>query len=541
MSIADVPTDLVLVARGCYTMLPQRPRVPALRLERGRVVALGTRRSLTARRWLRARVLDLGDAVITPGLVDAHTHFFYWALGRTLVIDVTGAVSLEGTLRRIRRGARGKTLGDWVVARGFDYNVWGHGPPQAGDLDRAVADRPAMVHSRDWHTAWLNSAALRKVGIGAHTRDPKGGRYLRDARGRPTGIVQEAAVAELPDPVAEFARRNDAATAAAVDRALAQAYRRAHSFGFVGVHALDDAASLWHLQRQRREGRLSLRVVHSIPWYAFEQARTLGLCSGLGDDWLRIGGVKIFADGALGSQTAYMFSPYPGQGAYCGVPVLAGEELREAVVTAARHGWAVWIHAIGDRAVHDAVMAIGAARRVERTRLPHRIEHAQCVRPADVRRMAKCGVFASVQPAHLLGDITTADRHWPRARRNAYPLRSLVDAGVPLVMGSDLPIEGLDPRRALFAATRRSDEHGEPDGGWFGAQRITALDVLRGYTVGAAASVAAPPGYGTLAPGAPGDLTIWRDDPLRVAPEKLLEISIAGCVVGGRVHLNGDA
>jgi predicted amidohydrolase YtcJ len=261
----------------------------------------------------------------------------------------------------------------------------------------------------------------------------------------------------------------------------------------------------------------------------------------LGDDWLRIGGVKIFADGALGSQTACMFTPYPGRGTYCGVPLLAGEELRETVVSAARRGWPVWVHAIGDRAVHDCVSAIAAARRVEATFLPHRIEHAQCVRPGDVRRMAKARIIASVQPAHILGDIPTANRHWPRARRNAYPLRRLLDAGVPLAMGSDVPIESLDPRRAFHGATRRTDEVGRPPDGWFPEQRLSAAEVLRGYTVGAAACVAAPPGSGTITPGAPADLTIWHDDPLTAPPEELLEIGIAGCVVAGQVHLGEDS
>jgi predicted amidohydrolase YtcJ len=301
---------------------------------------------------------------------------------------------------------------------------------------------------------------------------------------------------------------------------------------------MDDAASLMHFQRQHRDRRLGIRVVHAIPLARLPQAQALGLRSGLGDDWLRLGAVKLFADGSLGSQTAYMFRPYPGRGDYCGVPVTTGEELRCVAVDAARHGWALWIHAIGDRAVHDAVRAIAAARRVEERPLPHRIEHAQCARPVDMRRMARLRIVASVQPSHIPGDIRTAQRHWPRASRHAYAFRSLLDAGVILAMGSDVPVEPPDPRRSLFAAVHRTDEQGYPAGGWYPEQRISVAQVLRGFTQGAAASVGGPKHAGTLAVGAPADLTIWQDDPLTAPREALLELGIAGCVVDGQLHLS---
>jgi len=530
---------LILLARRCYSLQPHQGQVEAVAIHGGRIVAVGSRREITLLKGRATKLVKLSAAVLTPGLVDCHAHVFYWALCRVRAIDVSDRRSLADTLSRIRRQARTKSFGEWVIASGFDYNTWPEGLPSARDLDRAVPERPAIVHSRDGHTAWLNTLALQRAGITAQTRDPKGGRYLRDARGHPTGIVQEAAIELLPDPVREFSRRTDAATLRAVDRALEQAYRVAWSSGIVGVHAMDDTASLTHFQRQHRERRLGIRVVHAIPLGSLPQALALGLRSGFGDDWLRLGAVKVFADGALGSQTAYMFRPYPGRGDYCGVPVTAGEELRAVAVEAARHGWALWIHAIGDRAVHDAVYAIAAARRVEATPLPHRIEHAQCVRPADVRKMARLGIVASVQPCHLLGDIRTAEQHWPHAARNAFPYRSLLDGGVALAMGSDVPVEPIDPRRSLFAALHRTDEQGYPHGGWHPEQRISVGQVLRGFTQGAAASVGGPKLAGTLAVGAPADLTIWQDDPLTAPREALLELRIAGCVVDGQLHSNG--
>ncbi|MFQ5807501.1 MAG: amidohydrolase [Phycisphaerae bacterium] len=530
--------DLILLARRCYSLRPRLRPVQAVATHAGRIVALGSRRTLARLKGRATKLVELGAGAITPGLVDCHTHFFYWALHRSLAIDVSDRKSLAETLSSIRRQARTKFFGDWVVACGFDYNIWPEGLPSARDLDRAVPDRPALVRSRDGHTAWLNSLALQRAGITTQTRDPKGGRCLRDTRGRPTGIVQETVIELVPDPVREFAQRTDAAALRAVDRALQQAYRTAWSLGIVGVHSMDDAVSLARLQRQHRNRRLGIRVVHAIPSASLPQALALGLRSGLGDDWLRLGAVKVFADGALGSQTAYMFHPYPERGNDCGVPVVAGGELRELAVEAARHGWALWIHAIGDRAVHDAITAIGAARRVEETPLPHRIEHAQCVRPADARKMARFGITASVQPCHLLADVRTAERHWPRAARNAFPYGSLLDAGVVLAMGSDVPVDSIDPRRSLFAAVKRTDEQGYPDGGWYPAQRLSVEQVLRGFTTGAAASVGGPERTGTLAIDAPADLTLWHDDPLESPRESLLDLRIAGCVIDGRLHLN---
>ena len=470
-------------------------------------------RALRSKAPTRTRTVDLRPLVLTPGLVDSHTHLFYWALQRALVVDVSGLRSPDETLIAIRRGGRTKRIGEWTVARGFDQNLWGGDFPTATDLDRAIRDRPVVVHSRDGHSAWLNTRGLRAAGVTPRRPDPPGGRFLRDSRGRPSGVVQEAALDLLPDPVADFARRTDARALAVVDAALDDAYRIARQHGLVGVHSMDDAPSLNHLQRQHRDGRLGLRIVHAIQLAQLDRALALGLRTGLGDEWLRLGAVKIFSDGALGSQTALMFDDYPGRAGYVGVGNVAGEALAQAAVKAARHGWALWIHAIGDRAVHEAVVALRAARRVEECPLPHRIEHAQCLRPADVRRMAHAGITASMQPCHLLGDIATADRQWPKARRNAYAFRALLDAGVTLAFGSDAPIESLDPRRSFFGAVARTDEAGQPDGGWFAQQRLTIGETLHAFTRGAAASLGLPAPYGDIAVGAPADLTLWRDDP----------------------------
>ncbi|MCG3128707.1 MAG: N-substituted formamide deformylase [Phycisphaerae bacterium] len=551
--------DLIVTADACHTMTDGGRGAQGVAIRGGTIVAMGTRRGLSRLRGRGTRVIDLSGGAITPGLVDSHTHFFYWALSRALVIDVSAAASRADALELLRRGARRRRVGAWVCGRGFDQNRWGGGFPSAADLDAVLADVPAMIRSRDGHSAWLNSAGMRRAGVAAGTPDPKGGRYLRDAHGRPTGIAQETAVDLLPNPLAELAAARDARSLGVIDRALEAAYAEAWRHGIVGVHSMDDAASLWHLKRQRAAGALGVRAVHAIPLANLGHARALGLRSGVGDDWLRIGGVKIFSDGALGSQTAYMFEPYPERGD-CGVANIAGAELREAVAGAARDGWVSWVHAIGDRAVSETVAALAAAQPLPRaarrrargaTRgaddsargaddsawMPPRVEHAQCARAADVRRMARAGIVASMQPCHILGDIATADRHWPVARRDAYPFRRMLRAGVTLAMGSDVPIESIDPRRSLFGGVARTDEAGEPKGGWFPKERLSVMEVLEGFTAGAARSVGAWPRFGVISPGAAADLTLWERDPASVATEELLTVGIAGCVIDGEVRL----
>ncbi|MBL8879368.1 MAG: amidohydrolase [Phycisphaerales bacterium] len=533
--------DSLILGQRIYTHYPYRRYGEALVIRDGRVVACVSRRAARSLRSRRVRVADFGDAVLTPGLVDSHTHFFYWALHRELVIDVTHEMSLDATLRRIAAEAPRRKIGDWIVSRGFEINVWGTGFPSAADLDLATGEVPAIVRSRDGHCAWLNTAAMRRVGIHAQFPDPPGGRILRDSAGRATGVVQESAVDALPNPIVELAQRTDAAARRVVDRALSSAYREAWSFGFCGVHALDDAASLSHFQRQRSAGTLGFRVVHSIPHAEMSRAIALGLRSGIGDDWLRVGAIKIFSDGTLGSRTALMFDAYPGMAdpaSRFGVGVVTGEELRDAVVKAARHGWAVWIHAIGDRAAHECVAAIAAARKVESARLPHRIEHAQCVRPADIRAMARLGIITSVQPCHMLSDIPVADRNWPRARKHAFPLRRFFDAGLCVPFGSDVPVEPIDPRRGLFAAVARRDEHGNPSAGWHREQRVTIQQALAGFTEHAARSVGDAAPRGTLLPGAPADVTIWGGDPLQASFDELRELPIRGCAIAGVCHVD---
>jgi len=477
-----------------------------------------------------------------PAFVDAHTHFHAWAC-RPDVLDLIGVTSLKQALQLIGRAAQRRRPGEWVIARGFDKNRWQREArqekqqrrhtaaewfPCAADLDAVSGAVPVRVESRDGHTAWVNTAAMRLAGITSRTRTPDGGTIIRDRKGRPTGILQENAIGLLPGIQTTLAETR-------IEGALRAGIRTAHRYGITCVHSVEDAEALRWFQRLHREGNLDIRVRFAIPAECVDHAIALGLTAGLGDDMLRICGVKAFADGALGSQTAYMLDPYPTRPGYRGVPVTVGRPLRELIGRASRAGLPCWVHAIGDAANREVIDAIAAARKAERRPLPHRIEHAQCVRPADARRMGRLGIIASMQPCHLVGDIDTAERHWSNVLRWTYPVRSLLDAGVTLAFGSDAPVETMDPIVGLHAAVNRQTLDCRPPDGWQMHQAIGVREALRAYTVGGAMAASDGDRLGRIAPGMLADFVLLSDDPLRIPRERLLDLRVVATVCDGRV------
>jgi len=379
----------------------------------------------------------------------------------------------------------------------------------------------------------VNGAALRRAGVTASTRSPEGGQIVADPDGEPSGVLRERA-AELV--TAAIGRPSAASCDAATRRAL----RRANELGLAGVHTMEGAEARASLQRLCEDGELTLRVCAHLARDELEGAIGLGLRSGFGDEWLRVGGLKLFADGALGSQTALMLEPYEGQADNRGVEVLTAEELRGYAERAAGHGIALTIHAIGDLANRRVLDAMALARRVEPSRrgappLRHRIEHAQIVHPDDVARFAELDVVASVQPVHATSDMTTAERYWGARTPWSYAWRSLLSAGAHLAFGTDAPVEPLDPIATIHAAVTRRRADGAPPDGWHPEQRLTVEESVRAYTLGSAHAAGEAARKGSLALGKLADLTVLSRDPFALPPDELLGLRVEATVVGGRV------
>ena len=372
--------------------------------------------------------------------------------------------------------------------------------PDRGALD-AIHQVPVYLDSLDVHAAWVNSAALAAAGITRHTPDPYGGRIVRDAAGEPTGLLLERAVElmtpHLPEPPDE-----------ALDEALLEAQREAHRLGVTGIHNVEGMAAMSAFERMEARRTLRLRVLFHPPVEALPRLVERGVRSGTGSEWLTVGGVKMFLDGSLGSRTAWMLEPYEGSRDR-GMPITAESEARTAVEMAAGAGIACTVHAIGDAAVRRALDLMTS---LPPAAIPHRIEHFQCVHPADLSRAAAAGIVVSMQPAHLLTDVPLVDRHWGARGRGAYAFSTLLREGSALVFGSDVPVASIDPREGVFAAIERRAGDGTPSGGWRPEEKLRLEDAVRAYTASAAAAGGVAHRRGMLVPGHDADLVAWDVD-----------------------------
>lgn len=524
---ADAP--LLVLARRIHTLDPASttdgPRPDALLIQHGRILAAGSAEDLR-RAAPTARTLDLRPATLTPGLVDAHIHLVEWALFRRDV-DLTAAASPEQAAHLVARHAgRGSA---WIRGRGWNPHRWATAPTREL-LDRAAPGRPVALQSHDMHALWVSTAALELAGIGPDTPDPEGGRIVRDAEGRPTGLLLERA-AEL------VVRGIPPVSDADAEAALLDAQAELHRHGITAVHCLPNIHvtgpdPLPLLESLRARDLLRLRVLVHLPVASLDDAIRVGLRSGFGGEWIRIGAVKMFLDGALGSRTAWLREPYVGSTSR-GIEVMPADEFRETVRRAANAGIASVVHAIGDAAVSRAIDVLSDPA-VRGPALPHRIEHVQLCPPERFADLGAAGIIASVQPCHLITDWRAAERHWGADRcRGAYAFRSLREGGAVLAFGSDAPVEPVDPRRGLFAAVARQDLEGEPSGGWFPDERLTAADALRAYTAGPAFAAGLAGRLGTLAPGAAADFAAWDEDPLELDAPALLRLRCLATAVGG--------
>jgi hypothetical protein len=519
---------LILVHGRIPTWGGGRASALAIDLE-GRIAAIGHSKALLSAAELPTTVVDLKDRLVVPGFTDSHVHLASLSQSRRQV-DLSSAGSLEEALRLVGLRAGRMPAGQWITGGRFDRNRWGAQMPTRHDLDRVAPDHPVALSSRDGHSLWVNSLALRKCRIAAKTLCPSGGSIVCDARGQPTGMLLERATALVYGSPAF--RRPDAD-----EGDLAWALRFLLRRGITSIHAMDDVSVLTRLQKLREAGRLHQRVAIYLPFSALDDLKTAGIRSGFGDEWIRIAGLKLFVDGALGSQTAWLFEPYCDSArAHCGIPVMSGKELRGAVRGAAEAGFACAIHAIGDRANAEALTAIEAAEEY-RTRLPHRIEHAQLVRPQDRKRFRQSGIVASMQPCHILGDIGPAQRHWGERSRYAYPIRSLMRAGTMLAFGSDAPVETADPLAGIYAAVCRQDRQGLPDGGWYRKEEgISVAEAVNAYSAGPAFATGEEQYKGHLRVGDLADLVVLSDDITRLDGGSLLEARVDMTIAGGRVR-----
>ncbi|MBE0682841.1 MAG: amidohydrolase [Anaerolineales bacterium] len=519
----------LLYNANIHTLDSKNPTASAILIAGGRIIAVGDRDKLENLMHGKLEKQDMQGKTILPGLTDAHIHLQYYSLGLAKVDCETK--TKDECLRRVAERVKITKPGDWVLGHGWTQNEWDGVFPTAQELDSVSPQNPVYLTAKSLHAAWANTSALNLAGITNETPNPKDGAIQRDAKGGATGILLEAAMSLVSHIIPEPSINE-------IEQAIQKAQPILWKMGITGVHDFDRRNSFMALQSLRASNKLKLRVSKNIPVESVDHANELGLRTGFGDEWLWIGSVKAFMDGALGPHTAAMFQPYENEPDNKGILNMDGEELFEHCRKAADVGLSMTVHAIGDRANHEVLNAYEQLRKYETDKglphLRHRIEHVQVIHPDDAPRLAKLNVIASMQPLHATSDMFAADRFWGDRSKLSYAWRTQLNFGAALAFGSDAPVESPNPFSGLHAAVTRQRADGSPSAeGWYPEQKLTLAEALSAYTLGAAYAANAENRLGKLAENYLADLIVLEQDPFKITTNDLLTLSPDAVMING--------
>jgi predicted amidohydrolase YtcJ len=522
--------DLVVFGR-IWTGDSSRPWAQALAAVGDTVTAVGDSTRIASAIGPKTRVLANGKAMVVPGFMDGHVHFLSGGF-QLASVDLRDAGSPAEFIRRLQRYAANLKPGEWILGGDWDHERWAGSPlPDRSWIDSVTRRNPVFVSRLDGHMGLANSAALKLAGLTRASRDIPGGTIVRRPDGEPTGILKDEAqtpvYAAVPTP-----------SSTQCDSALARALAWAASHG---VTAVADVSVPWYevaaLKRAHANHSLTTRVAVFVPLEFWRQLADTVRAQGVGDDWLRVAGVKGYVDGSLGSTTALFYEPYKDAPGTKGLMVTPEDSLRSRIGGADSAGLQVAVHAIGERAngllleIYDSVAKAHGPR--DRR---FRIEHAQHLRRQDIGRLARSGVIASMQPYHAIDDGRWAEKRiGPERIKTTYAFRSLLNARAHLAFGSDWTVAPLDPVLGIYAAVTRRTLDGKHPEGWVPQEKITVEEALRAYTAGNAYGVFAEKNRGRLAPGYKADLVLLDRDLTTIPPESIDRVTVRNTIVGGRV------
>jgi len=546
--------DMILLNGKIFVGDSAATTVQAIAVRGGRIVVAGRNDQVQRVAGEGTRVIDLHGQFVTPGFNDAHVHLAAGG-GSLLNVDLQGVTSTAEVERRVRAAAATATPGEWILGRGWDQTrlpaseLGAGGWPTKAVLDRASPNNPVALSRVDGHTSWVNTAALRLAGIDRVTRSPAGGEIVRDASGEATGILKEdparnLVTSKVPPPSPAQIRRQIVAAMELAARTGVTSVQSDVSPVSAGS-AADDSPALPDAfrvyQELHRADSLTVRVYTWFPLDSrvIDSFRRLGVRAGYGDEWLRMGMVKGYTDGTLGSRTAYMLEPFSDDVHTHGLAQYTQGRLDSLVAEADAAGLQVILHAIGDAANRQALDAFERAERINPAHeRRHRIEHAQVLAPEDIPRFRQLGVIASMQPTHATSDMRWAEQRIgrQRAHQGAYVWRSLLNAGATVIFGTDFPVEPIRPVEGIYSAvTRQSrEEPGVPPGGWMPEQKLTRAEAIRLYTAAPAYGEWQERVKGTLRPGMLADFVVWSADLLTIPEREILTAEPLMTVVGGR-------
>jgi len=529
ISSSNKKSKLAILNAYIWTGAKKKPLAQAIAVENSIIVAVGSNEEIQAFIDEKTLVIDAKGRMITPGFIDSHLHLLEGGL-RLASVQLRDANSKELFIRRIAEFAQKISPGEWITGGDWDHSLWGGEVPSAEWIDNVTPHNPVWVSRLDGHMALANSKALEIASVSASTKDVAGGTIVRDSKGKPTGIFKDNAMNLIEQFVATPTKEMK-------ERALQSATGYLFQNGVTSVHHLGTWEDLHFLQHAHQKNQLKIRIYAAVPIASFEKLHQFIQKNGVGDSWLKIGGLKGFADGSLGSHTAAFFEPFLDAPDNSGFLVNSPETLYEWISQSDKLGLQPIVHAIGDRANHillDIYERVIAENENQNRRF--RIEHAQHLCAEDIPRFGKLGIIASMQPYHLIDDGRWAEKVIGAERaKTTHAFKSLLETAAKLAFGSDWYVAPPDPIMGIYAAvTRRTLDEKHPHG-WVPEQKISVEQALRGYTIDAAFASFDEKMKGSLEPGKLADLVMLDKNIFTTPPEKIRDVQVAMTIVNGEI------
>jgi len=547
MTQPSINPDLILWNGHVRTMDDDQPQAQAIAINSGRIMAVGNNDAIGAMANASTRKINLDGQLVLPGMIDAHFHYYEWAQMRKS-LNLADIKSFSACMQSIREAAQKKNPGQWIIGLGFNESDWPENRiPSGSDLDQVAPHHPVIIWRCDLHLAVANSSALALADINKNTPDPPEGLIERDTSGDSTGILRELAINLVKETIPPLTEKQ-------IVDAMQDGMPELHSLGLTGLHdirimgGIEGATALRAWQKLNEASALDLRTWVTIPGERIDEAIALGLRTGMGDDRLRLGHLKYFADGGMGARTAWMIDPYLDGGS--GMPLTPIDELQLAVDKADNAGLSVMIHAVGDRTNRELAglfERLGNQRKnpVEHNILwnspiPHRIEHLQMSRKADIEKFANLHVAGCVQPHNMILDINMIDQSVGEMGRYAYAFRDILESGIQLMFSSDCPVADPSPIAGIYAAATRQRQDGSPKGGWYPDQCVKVDDAIRAYTRTPAVASGAYDHLGSISPGKYADLIVLDKNIYLIDPREIPDTRVVLTMFDGRIVFSAD-
>lgn len=528
--------DLIITNGNVYTVNEKQPRAEAIAIWRDRIIAVGKREAVEGWRGPTTTVIDAKEKLVLPGFNDSHVHFVSGGMQLTNV-NLKNASSREEFVKRVAARAGSVPEGEWILGGDWDDQQWNPAVlPSKEWIDSATPKNPVFLNRYDGHMALANSVALKIAGVTAKTPDPPGGTIVRDERGNPTGVLKESAMSYVYKVIPSLTHRQRTEI---VKRAL----QHAASLGVTSVQDMNpefaDMAVYAELAEQRS---LTARIYVAPMETQYEALAKLGFRRNFGSSYFRVGALKGYADGSLGSTTAYFFEPYqdaPNSRGMLTDEMMPIEKMRERLTLADQAGLQLCMHAIGDQGISmmlDLFQDVIAKNGKQDRRL--RIEHAQHVAPKDFKRFADMQVIASVQPYHAIDDGRWAEKRIGDRIRTTYAFRTFLQNGVKLALGTDWNVAPLNPMETIYAAVTRATLDGKNPQGWVPEEKITVEEAIFAYTMGSAFAEFQENEKGSITPGKLADIVILREDIFKIDPVMIKDVQVETTIVGGKEVFN---